>query len=121
MCSIKPIRTEAEYEAALARVSRLADAAPGSPEAQERDLLADLAELYEYDNIPIPPTQGRALIWSWIDQKGLTIPCLNAALDGQGDIEAALDGKQDLTPEMVEILHRQLGVPVEKLLCHAAL
>ena len=32
MCNIKPIRTEAEYEAALARVYSLMDSEPGTPE-----------------------------------------------------------------------------------------
>ncbi len=35
MCSIKPVRTEAEYEATLARVSGLRHAEPGTPEGEE--------------------------------------------------------------------------------------
>ena len=116
MCNIRPIRTEAEYTAALARVSDLAHAGPGTPEGDERDLLADLAELYEYRNIPMPPVQGPAAIWSLIDRQGVTVDDLNTEFTGDGDIVAALDGKEELTGEMAKALQRQLGVPAEELL-----
>jgi antitoxin component HigA of HigAB toxin-antitoxin module len=38
------IKTEEDYEAALARAYALMDAAPGSPEEEELDLLARLIE-----------------------------------------------------------------------------
>ena len=44
---IKPVRTEQDYEDALARIDALMDAAPGSPEFDELDILADLVEHYE--------------------------------------------------------------------------
>lgn len=43
----KPIRTEQDYEAALARIDALMDAETGSAEFDELDVLADLVELYE--------------------------------------------------------------------------
>ena len=42
MYKIKPVRTEADYEAALARIDALMDATPGSQEGEELDVLADL-------------------------------------------------------------------------------
>jgi HTH-type transcriptional regulator/antitoxin HigA len=44
---IRAIRTEADYEAALARVDVLMDAQLGTPEGDELDVLVDLVELYE--------------------------------------------------------------------------
>lgn len=46
MSTIKPIRTEADYQAALARVAALMDAEPGTPAGEELDLLTDLIEHY---------------------------------------------------------------------------
>ena len=43
----KVIKTEAEYEAALARVAELMDAQPGSPDEQELGLFALVVEQYE--------------------------------------------------------------------------
>ena len=49
----KVIKTEAEYEAALARVAELMDAQPGSPDEQELELLALLVEQYEQEHFHI--------------------------------------------------------------------
>ena len=43
MSNFKPIRTEADYSAALARIAELMDSVPDSPESEELDALADLA------------------------------------------------------------------------------
>jgi HTH-type transcriptional regulator / antitoxin HigA len=45
--SAGPIRTEAEYDAALADVEELLDATPGTPEGDRLDLLVTLIEDYE--------------------------------------------------------------------------
>lgn len=116
MCSIKPIRTEAEFDAALARIWALFNSEPGSPEAAEMDLLGDLALIYEYRNDPDPVPEGRAIIAFWIEAKGGTLPGVNELLGGQGDIEEILAGQQPLTPEIAKILHRQLRIPVSALL-----
>ena len=51
--TIKPTRTEKDYEAALARIDALMDAEPDSAEFDELDVLADLIELYESKHEPI--------------------------------------------------------------------
>lgn len=49
------INTEADYEAALARVAELMDAQPESPEEKELALFALLVEQYEQEHFPIAP------------------------------------------------------------------
>jgi HTH-type transcriptional regulator / antitoxin HigA len=56
--SVKPIRTTADYEAALARIDALAGATPESPEEDELALLADLVDEYE-KTFPIDPPDCR--------------------------------------------------------------
>jgi len=53
MGKIKPIRTEADYEAALARIDTLMDAEAGTPEGEELDVLTDLVEHYEAKHVPM--------------------------------------------------------------------
>ena len=53
METIKPVRTEADYQAALARIDELMDAAPGSREGEELDILAELVDLYETKHVPM--------------------------------------------------------------------
>jgi antitoxin component HigA of HigAB toxin-antitoxin module len=43
----KPIRTEKDYEAALARLEAIFDAEPGTPEGDELEILASLVQTYE--------------------------------------------------------------------------
>ncbi len=116
MCNIKPIRTEGEYQAALARVYTLMHSEPGTLEGEEFDLLADLVDLYEYRYEPIPDPDTASMIEFWLDQKGWTVPGFNALLGGQGDIGAVIAGKQELTMPMAQLLYEQVGVPAADLL-----
>ena len=54
MSRLKPIRTEDEYDQALARIEALWDATPGSSEGDEMEALAILVEAYEKVAHPIP-------------------------------------------------------------------
>ena len=51
---IRPIRTEADHEAALAEIERLFDAAPNTPESDHLEVLTTLVEAYEAQHYPIP-------------------------------------------------------------------
>ena len=58
--------TEKDYEAALARVDELMDAAPGSPEGDELDVLVDLVELHESKHEPMgiqAPSRPLNSVW----------------------------------------------------------
>ena len=50
----KPITTEAENEAALARLDEIFDAEPGTPEGDEAELLITLIEAFEKVAYPFP-------------------------------------------------------------------
>jgi HTH-type transcriptional regulator / antitoxin HigA len=52
---IKPIRTEADYEAALKEVERLWGAKPGTSDGDRFEVLFTLVEAYEDQNYPILP------------------------------------------------------------------
>jgi antitoxin component HigA of HigAB toxin-antitoxin module len=53
MTNLKPIRTEADYEAALVRIDEIFEAEHGSLEGRELDVLVDLVEFYESKNFPM--------------------------------------------------------------------
>ena len=50
---IRLIKTDADHAAALRRIDELMDAAPGTPEADELDLLATVVEAYEDRHFPV--------------------------------------------------------------------
>ena len=51
--NIFPIRTEADYEKALARIEMLMDAEPNTREGDELDIMTSLVEHYEAKHFPI--------------------------------------------------------------------
>lgn len=71
MAEVKPIRTEADYTAALARIDELMDAEPGTPEGEELDALVDLVELYESKHVPMEAPSPSAALEFRMEQAGL--------------------------------------------------
>lgn len=63
MYSVSPIRTEADYQAALERIHAIFDAKPGSMNFDELDILATLVEAYEAKHHPIEIESG---ILAWL-------------------------------------------------------
>ena len=55
MSEVKPIRTEAAYEAAMAEIARLWGAKLGTPRGDRLDVLATLIDAYESEHHPIDP------------------------------------------------------------------
>lgn len=79
MNKTETIRTEAEYDAALARISELMDALSGPqgqvtdeshPDRVELEFLVSKVELYEDEHYPIDPPSPSAAIEFHIDQTG---------------------------------------------------
>ena len=48
------IKTDEEYENALARIEQIMDARPNTPEGDELELLSLLVEKYEQEKYPLP-------------------------------------------------------------------
>ena len=72
MRNIRAIRTEADHEAALARIDAVMDAEPGTPEGEELDVLVDLVELYEARHVPMGYPSAIGAIRFRMEQAGLT-------------------------------------------------
>jgi len=51
---IKPIHSEADYQAALKEIEKLFDSQPGTTEGDRMDVLVTLVEAYEVKHFPIP-------------------------------------------------------------------
>jgi HTH-type transcriptional regulator / antitoxin HigA len=52
---VKPIRSEADYESAIAEVGRLWGAKSGTSQGDRLDVLATLIDVYESKHCPIDP------------------------------------------------------------------
>ena len=68
----KVIKTEADYEMALAHLETLMNAEPSSPQEEELELFAVLTENYEREHFPIGLPDPIEAIQFRMDQQRLT-------------------------------------------------
>jgi HTH-type transcriptional regulator / antitoxin HigA len=113
---LKPIRTEADYEAALEEIDRLMDAAPGSLEGDRLDILTTLVEAYEARRYPIDAPDPIAALEYLMEQRGVTRADLVPLFGSRSRVSEILNRKRRLTMEMAWRLHRELGMPAEAVI-----
>ena len=111
MYTIRPIRSEKDYEAACARIRELMGAQLNTPEGDELDVLTDLVELYEDKNYPVDKPTAVDAIEFRMDQAGLTRRDLIPLLGSRQKVSDVLTGKRDITISMARALHKHLGYP----------
>jgi HTH-type transcriptional regulator/antitoxin HigA len=113
---IRPIHTEAEYEAALAEIERLFDAAPHTPEGDRLEVLATLVEAYEEQHYDIPaPDPIEAIIYH-MESRGLCRRDLEPYLGSRARVAEVLNRQRPLSLEMIRRLYTGLGIAAEILI-----
>jgi len=113
---IKPIRTEADYEAALAEVERLWGAVPGTPDGDLFEVLFTLVEAYEEQHYPVLPPDPVEAIKYYMDTRGLNRQDLEQYIGSSGRVSEVLSRKRPLTLAMIRKLNAGLGIPAEVLI-----
>lgn len=113
---VKLIKSESDYRETLARVDELMDAEEGTPEADELEVLATLAELYEKIAFPIGFPDPIGAIKFRMDQMGLRQADLIPFIGSRSRVSEVLSGKRPLTLKMIRALHERLGIPADALL-----
>lgn len=113
---LKPIRTEADYEAALAEVERLWGAKGGTPKGDRLDILATLIEAHETKHYPIDPPDPIDAIRFRMEQQGLTRKDLEPMIGTRNRIAEVFNRKRGLSIEMIRNLHDKLGISAEVLI-----
>lgn len=113
---VKPIRNESDYEANLARLDDLIDAAPGTPEGDELEVLSTLVERYENDRYPIALPTPLAAIRFRMEQGNLTPRDLEDYIGSRARVSEVLSGTRPLSIGMIRSLNEHLGIPAEVLI-----
>ena len=115
---IRPLRTEADYDAALRAIEPFfeREPEPGSARADEFDLLALVIADYEQRHWPIDLPDAVDAIRYRMETGGFSQADLGRLLGSRQRASDILNRKRRLTMAMARKLHREWGVPAEALL-----
>jgi HTH-type transcriptional regulator/antitoxin HigA len=114
--NVKPIRSEADYKAALAEVEKLWGAKLGTPKGDRLDVLATLIDAYEAEHFPMDPPDPVAAIKFRMEQQGLTRRDLEGIIGTRTRVAEVLNRKRGLSIAMIRRLNAKLGIPAEVLI-----
>jgi len=112
---IRPIRTESDHDAALARIDDLMSAKLGTPEGDELDVLVTLVDAYESKHFPMDPPDPLMAIQFRMEQQGLTRKDLEPMIGSRARVSEVLTGKRRLTLPMIRRVRDGLGISADVL------
>ena len=114
---IRPIKTDADYEWALAEVTRYFEQQPepGSTEGDRFDVLSDLIAAYEERHFPLPDADPVEALRAFLEATGRTQQDLAALLGSAPRASEVLRRKRALTVDMIGKLTKEWGMPADIL------
>jgi HTH-type transcriptional regulator/antitoxin HigA len=115
---LHPIRTDADYRAALKAAEAFFDAprepAPDSEEGAHFEALLTLIEAWEHKHYPVAPPDPIEAIRFHMDQAGLSVVDLVPYIGPRHRVYEVLNRKRPLTMPMIRRL-MTLGIPASSL------
>ena len=119
--SIKPIKSEQDYERALTRLDAIFDAPADTPEGDEAEILALLIENYENQHYPIEAPDPIEAIKIRLEEMNLRQSDLVGVIGGKSRVSEVLNRKRKLSVEMIRQLSAKLKLPASLLVQDYAL
>jgi HTH-type transcriptional regulator/antitoxin HigA len=113
---IKPIRNEADYRDALARIEALMGAQENTPEGDQLDIFVTLVEAYERKAYPMDLPDPVEAIKFYMEQNEMTPKDLEPAIGRINRVYEVLNHTRPLTLKMIRNLHGRFGIPAESLI-----
>jgi HTH-type transcriptional regulator / antitoxin HigA len=113
---VRPIRSEDDYEAALAEIDKLMDAVPGTRNGERLDVLVTLVEAYEARHWPIDAPDPIDAILIRMQQKNLRRRDLEPMIGSRGRVSEVLSRKRALTLPMIRRLSKGLDLGANVLI-----
>ncbi len=113
---IRPIRTKADYRAALREIESLMSAKANSPDGERLDVLATLVQAYESRHFSLALPDPIEAIKFRMEQLALTAKDLEPMIGRRNRVYEVLNRTRPLTLPMIRKLHEQLGIPAESLI-----
>ena len=121
--TIRPIKSEADYENALAELDCLiGNVEPDTPDGNRYELLASMVEAYEETHYPVGRSDDPiAMIEFVLDARGLTRKDLEPCIGTRQRVWDIMEKRRRLTLPMIRRLDEALGIPAEVLIQEYAL
>jgi HTH-type transcriptional regulator/antitoxin HigA len=113
---IKPIKTKADYRAALKEIEGLMAAGANTREGERLDVLVTLVEAYERKHFPMELPDPIEAIKFRMESLGLKPKDLQPMIGGLNRVYEVLNRTRPLTLAMIRRLHEGLGIPAECLI-----
>jgi HTH-type transcriptional regulator/antitoxin HigA len=114
--NIKAIKTEEDYNQALARLEEIFHAPVNSKEGDEAEVLSILIEKYEEENYPIEAPDPIEAILFRMEQKNMTKKDLAEVLGYKSRVSEIFSKKRKLNIQMIRNLHNKLNIPYDSLI-----
>jgi HTH-type transcriptional regulator/antitoxin HigA len=109
---LRPIRSEAELDRAIAMIDSLLDQDKRSDDEKDYlDVLSDLVEKYEDEHDPMPPVSGAEMVRFLIDSAETTqAKVASQAGIAESTLSEILAGRRELNRKHIEALARHFHV-----------
>ena len=113
---IRPIRTDAQYEAALRRIEALWGSRAGTSDGDELEVLVTLTEAYEREQFPIDQPDPIEAIKFRLEQTGRDFRALIGVIGQRTRVYEVMRRARPLSLNMIRNLHSKLQIPAEVLI-----
>jgi HTH-type transcriptional regulator/antitoxin HigA len=113
---LKPIKTDADHEAALLEIERLWGAVEGTAEGDRLEILITLAEAYEDTHFPMDMPDPIEAIKFRLEQQGVDKKALIGIIGNRSRVYEVLRRDRALSLTMIQKLNQQLRIPAEILI-----
>ena len=113
--NIKPIKSEADYDAALTAIDGLMGGGPDTPEGDELQVLVTLVEAYEAERWPIEAPDPISAIEHVMESRGFQQKDLAVLIGSQPHASEVLSRLRPLTLPMIRALSAKWNLPADIL------
>lgn len=111
----KVIKTDEDYERALARIEELFGAEENTLEGDELDLLIVLVKNYEEEYIQLPDVDPIKVIEFYLEQRGMDRSKLVGVIGDKTSVSKILKKRRKLNLNMIRNVSGFLDIPIELL------
>ena len=113
--AVKPIKNDAEHKAVLAKIDQIWDPMPGTPEADQFEVLCLLVEAYEEKHFKIESNYDPIdAINFWCEQNNYTRKDLEPFIGTRSRVAEILNRRRPLSITMIRNL-TEAGIPAQML------